>query len=277
MLEQFQAITQDENMIAAQHHTLFIEEVPMRMEALLNDGAPVEGIFEQTGGVTQYKLFIGEFDEKGNGTHRIINKLQQASQDPQTMLELHISSHGGSVDEYLEYYNLIDTLYKDNTVTYLNYGYSAGFVMFLLGTDRIVYEHSDAMMHSYSGGGGGKREDMLNHIKHTDKRIQKFFNGLLSPYFTEEELEKMSEGKDYWLDSEQMLARGIATHIIVNGELHTGPEYLDFKYPERVKARIKAEKQLAKGTKKLAKQIETEALVNEAKKATETKPKKNKK
>ena len=63
----------EENSIFADNHTLFIDERPIRMEPVQDeDGSTIEGIFEQTGGFTLYKLFIGDFDENGNGIQRII-------------------------------------------------------------------------------------------------------------------------------------------------------------------------------------------------------------
>jgi ATP-dependent protease ClpP protease subunit len=218
-----------DNAIYAQYHSLFWEEHQSKMEPLFTadengNELQVPGVYEEQPGFTLYKLFIGDFAETGNGLQKIINKLQQAG--PDDILELHISSHGGVVDELVEIHNLCDTLFYDRVVTYLNIGYSAGAWAFLLGKERLVYEHSDLMFHSYAGGGYGKRDDMLNHIEHQDKRVSKYLGDTLKPYFTKKEIRKMMKGQDYWLDTEEMCRRGIATHVMVKGDVYTAEDYL---------------------------------------------------
>ena len=231
-----------ENEIFADAHSLFIEDKPVTMEPLRDEeGNIMEGLFEQTGGYTIYKLFLGEFLESGNGMHRIISRLQNSN--PGDILEFHISSRGGVIDELLELYNLCNTLFHGNVTTYCNHGYSAGAMAFLFGAERGIYEHSDWMMHSWSGGFGGKRDDVLTHMKHEDKRLAKFFNNIMLPYFTKKELKDMQGGKDFWMDSTEMLKRGIATHILKNGEVHTAEEYLAAgKKPKKSKTKTKVTK-----------------------------------
>lgn len=257
----------EDNTIFADNHTLFIEEQPMRMEPLRDEeGSIVEGFFEQTGGVTIYKLFIGDFDESGSGIQRIINALQNSQ--PEDILEIHISSHGGLVSELIELYNLIDSMFYERVTTFCNFGYSAGALSFLFGDDRVIYEHSDWMMHSYSGGYIGKRDDMIKQLKHDDTRINKFFDEVLEPYFTPKELKKMRDGEDFWQNAEKMLKRNIATHIMVAGEILTAQEWLEDKYPKR---KVKRLKQEAKEAEKEAKEAKKAAKAAKAEKTKEAK------
>lgn len=249
--------TQDTT-IYADNHTLFIEEKQVRMEPVKDaEGNIVEGFYEQTGGFTLYKLFIGDFDENGNGIQRIINALQNAQ--PEDALEFHVSSHGGLVSEVMELYNLVNTLFYKKVVTYCNFGYSAGALAFLFGEDRVIYKHSDWMMHSYSGGFVGKRDDMLTHLEHEDKRISEFFDEIMAPYFTKKELKKMQAGKDFWMSSEELLKRKIATHIMVDGEILEGQTHLENLYPERKEVRLAEEEKLAKKLEREVKKAEREA------------------
>ena len=243
--------TPDDETVFADNHSLFIDRRPMSMEPVhQEDGTQIDGIFEQVPAYTVYKLFIGEFMENGNGIQRILAKLQEA--EPDDILEFHIASRGGVIDELLEIYNLCDTLFYGRVTTYCNYGYSAGAMAFLFGQERLIYEHSDWMMHSYSGGFGGKRQDLLDQMKHEDKKLARFFTDIISPYFTQKEIKKIQKGKDFWLNAEQMLERGIATHIMVHGALITAQDYLEAKDPSLKVARLKQEK---KEKKKQAKEL----------------------
>ena len=220
----------EDNSIHGDQHSLFWENKPHEMIPL---GKDAPGFFEEQKPYTIYKLFLGDFSEGGNGMQRIINKLQQTK--PEDVLEFHISSHGGFVEELLELYNLCDTMFHKAVTTFVNFGYSAGGWAFLIGEERVVYEHSDLMFHSYSGGAYGKRDDMMTHLEHSDKRINKFLLGTLEPYFSKKEIKKMNKGKDFWLDSHEMLKRGIATHIMVKGEVVTADDYLNPPKPVKAK------------------------------------------
>ena len=243
----------EDNSIHGEHHSLFWENKPHEMLPL-GDEAP--GFFEEQKPYTIFKLFLGDFGENGNGMQRIINKLQSAK--PEDVLEFHISSHGGFVEELLELYNLCDTMFHGKVVTFVNFGYSAGGWAFLIGKERVVYEHSDLMFHSYSGGAYGKRDDMINHLEHSDKRINTFLLGTLEPYFTKKEIKKMNKGKDYWLNSTQMLERGIATHIMLKGKIVPADEFLN---PKSEKEKAKEAKALEKAIAKARKAAEAAAKV----------------
>ncbi len=219
---------QDQNIIETEHNTLFIEEIPTIYEPVSvssPDGDEIPGMYQAIEGYTLYKLFLGDFMEQNTGNHKIIHTLQKGNFND--LVELHISSQGGDTLELMELYNILNSKYNGIVTTYLNYGYSAGALAFLFGQERIVYEHSDFMIHSYSAGLGGKREDLLNQMVHQDIQITKFFEKILGEYFTKEELQKINDGKDYWLNSIEMLERGIATAIIIDGEYYTKDEYLE--------------------------------------------------
>ena len=230
-----------ETVIYADNHTLFIEEVPPAMVAVESENN--DKVYKQSGGYTVYKLFIGDFDEQGNGIQRIMNKLQQAQGED--VLELHISSQGGVIAELLEMYNMCDSVFYNRITTFCNYGYSAGALAFLFGQERAVYEYSDWMMHSYSGGFGGKRDDLISHLKHEDKRLTKFVDVILGDYFSKKELKQMHKGKDFWMTSTEMLERGIATHIIKNGTIIPAEEYLNTDEVKKVK-KVKKDKKVKK-------------------------------
>ena len=239
-------IQQDPNIIETGCHTLFIEEIPdefvpmeLKIEELDEEGNRIESnnppdIYERIQGGTKYSLYLGDFMSGQNENSKIFHTFNKA--EPNSIVEININSDGGSFFEILSFYNTIVPKFPEVT-TFLNYGYSAGSMAFLLGTKRIVYEHSDMMIHSYSGGNWGKRQDLLDQTEHHDKIITGFFNKIYSPYFSKKEMKKINKGKDFWLDSKEMLKRGIATHIITDdGMFYTGEEYNE-NYKEILKGK----------------------------------------
>ena len=158
------------------------------------------------------------------------------------MLELHIASQGGDADELIQIYNLANTVFHGRVATFANQAYSAGAWAFLFGRDRILYEHSSLMWHSYAGGFGGKRQDLLDQMEHDDRRLSKFLMGTLEPYFTKKELKRMNSGKDFWLDTEEACRRGMCTHVYVNGVLLDAEDYLNPPKPPKPPKRPKKKK-----------------------------------
>jgi ATP-dependent protease ClpP protease subunit len=238
--------------VYGQNHSLFIVDKPRVMNPLRDEeGNIVEGYFEEDGGYKIYKLFLGNFNESGNGMQRIINKLQNS--EPDDILELHIASDGGNVDELIQLYNICNTLFYNRVTTFANHAYSAGAWAFLLGNDRVLYDHSSLMWHSYSTGMGGKRQDLLDRIEHEDKRLEVFLMGTLTKYFSKKEIRKMNKGKDFWLTTKDACERGIATHVMKDGEVYTNEEYLDLIDPKKIKKRKKEAKKAKKEAKKAEK------------------------
>jgi len=235
-----------DNIIESMEHTLISDERPSEMIPLEMDGQIVPNIFEQVEGYTLHKLFINDFGEEGKGLHKILDRLQNGEETDQ--LEFHIASNGGYVSEGIQFYNVINSMYKERSTAFLSHGYSMGALLFLMCNQRIVYEHSDFMVHSYAGGAYGKREDMINQLEHSDKQLKKFFKKLMTPYFSDKEIDKINKGKDYWMDSKELLKRGIATGIIIDGEYFERDEYFDvFKKDGTKRKKPKSSKK--KGTK----------------------------
>lgn len=242
-----------DNVIESDSHTLISNFFPAEMIPVEGESGPIPDIYEQVPEYSVHKLFLNEFDDESkHGLHKIINRLQEAN--PNDTLELHISGHGGYVSEGIILFNLINSMYKSRSTGYLNYGYSMNALAFLFCSERVVFEHSEIMFHTYSAGFGGKRDDILSQIKHTDKHLQTFFHKTLSPFFSDSEIEAMGASKDYWLNSFEMLERGIATGIIIEGEYYTRDDFYK-KYNKKGKIKKSYLKKQEKEVSKLQAQI----------------------
>ena len=220
-----------EDSILSHNHTLFWYDKPVEFKTV--EEITDSNIFEQIPGFTVYKLFIGDFGGDVIGMQRIINKLQEAG--PEDMLEIHIASDGGEVDDLIQLYNLCNSVFYKRVVTYVSHAYSAGAWTFLMGNERVLYEHSSLMWHSYSGGFGGKRQDLLDRVEHEDARLERFLMGTLSPYFSKKEIRKMNKGKDYWVTTMEACQRGICTHVLKDGKVITAKDYITPKKTKKTK------------------------------------------
>ena len=95
---------------------------------------------------------------------------------------------------------------------------------------------------------------MLASLTHAIKTIDNYYRDQLSSFFTEDEMNMMvNHGKEFWMDSAEMMNRGIATGIIINGEYFTSETYFE-KYNKDGEVKKSYLKKAAKAEKKAAKE-----------------------
>jgi ATP-dependent protease ClpP protease subunit len=176
-----------------------------------------------------FRLYIDEFFNIDTDIHEIYNSLHNAGKDD--TLELRISSPGGLVTECQQIVNIMWNKFNGRTTAYIDsHASSAGAFTFCSADKRVVYENSRLMLHNYSGGHGGKHQDMKDRMEFDEKHIIGFLKSTLqvgkNGFMTKKEFKRMVEGREFWWDAKEMCERGVATHVIVRGEELTAKEYL---------------------------------------------------
>jgi len=162
-----------------------------------------------------YRLFINGFDNQNPDFHDILNDLYDAGNEDN--LELKIMSPGGLVVECQQIINIIQNKFKNRTTAYIeSHASSAGAFTFAAADKRVIYWNSRIMFHNYSGGYAGTYQFMKDRIDFDSEHIIGFLE-IARKFFTKKEWKKLIEGKEYWMRAEEMLKRGIATHIIIDG------------------------------------------------------------
>lgn len=214
--------TQDDGtkVIEGEFHTLFIsDEDPVLEEIeIVHEGEPITVVKEAVPKHKKYTLYIETFGHRKRQLHKINYELRKATEHD--VLEIRIQSPGGYVSEGISIYNTMRELFTGRTVTYLDSdGASMGAMLFSLGDQRVAYEDSTLMYHNYSTGYGGKGGEIKAYVDYEDEHFDKFFRKRIvnEGFLTEDEYERMRDGKDFWLDSLEMAKRGITTHVIVSG------------------------------------------------------------
>lgn len=145
----------------------------------------------------------------------------------------------GEIGESEEYVDLLDTLYNatnnDTIIIHLNTvgGYlntaveiihaiaqtsgfvitsadglvaSAGSLLFFAGQGLIVGEFCEVMLHDGSGGAMGKINENLKSAMFTSKRLSNIYHKIYGRFFSSEEVDKVLNGEDLYLDAEEVEA-----------------------------------------------------------------------
>lgn len=84
---------------------------------------------------------------------------------------------------------------------------SAGTMIFLAGHKHVVNPNCTFMIHNYSTWLGGKGNEVSLRVKYFEKYFRKLAVDLYGNFLTESELEDVVNGKDLWMDSEEVLDR----------------------------------------------------------------------
>jgi ATP-dependent protease ClpP protease subunit len=129
-------------------------------------------------------------------------------------------SEGCAYGKGITLYNSMRELFNGRSTTYLDStGFSMGAMLFSLGDERISYEDSSLMFHTFSSGYMGKGQELKSYVDFETSHFDKFFRQKIvsKGFLTNDEYEHMKIGKDFWFDSYEMAKRGICTHVVVGG------------------------------------------------------------
>jgi ATP-dependent protease ClpP protease subunit len=222
------------NEISSELHTLFVRTVPESKRAIDRKN----NIYQLRPKFKVYTLYVERFKELKRGLHSVFNELRNAGNED--VLEIRINSGGGSVNEGIQFYNLMREKFKDRTCAYLdNHGYSMGALLFCMADKRVIYPYSDLMFHNYASTVSGKGGELKSRLEHRDRLLRKFFKNMIveSGFLTKREFDEMVIGKDFWMDAEEMCRRGIATHVVWEDREIKAKKYLKIVKKRKEKER----------------------------------------
>ena len=225
--------------LSSEQHTLYTEIIAENKRVVDKE----KRIYQITPKHKRYRVYIGRFFELKKGLHAVFNELREAKEND--YLEFMINSGGGFVQEGMQFYNIIQEKFSGRTVAYLdNYGYSMGAMLFSMADKRVIYPYSDFMYHNYSGGAFGKGGELKSRVDHNHERLNEFFHTMIvgKNFLSEDEYQQMLVGQDFWMSAKELCKRGIATHVIIDGQEITAKEYLKFLKKKKKENKKKSNK-----------------------------------
>lgn len=126
---------------------------------------------------------------------------------PNDEIFLYLNTPGGRLDTGIQ---LINAIRQSQATVYTvleAQAYSMGALLFLCGNSIIVGDNSLLMFHNYSSGLYGKGNEQMAEIMLTAKWFRRFMHDVCVPFLTPEEVDEVLNGKDIWMESEEILAR----------------------------------------------------------------------
>lgn len=84
---------------------------------------------------------------------------------------------------------------------------SAGTLIFLAGHKHVVNPNCTFMIHNYSHGAWGKGNEVALRVKHSEHYFKKLATDMYGKFLTADEIEDVINGKDFWMESDEVLQR----------------------------------------------------------------------
>ena len=156
-----------------------------------------------TGQVHEYYLTgpIGRAEEYTSW----FNVIRHAGEND--IIMLYINSPGGDMFTAIQFLSVLKET-EATVVVKVEGACMSAATMIMLGGDKFMLdEHCMFMYHNYSGGTIGKGGEMYDNITYERKWSKKFMHDIYKDFLNKSEIDKMLDGKDLWLTSDEVADR----------------------------------------------------------------------
>ena len=131
----------------------------------------------------------------------------------QDTINIHINTPGGIIDSAVMIINSIKNS-KANVVGHLAGTVASAGTMIALSCNSLkVANHTTFMIHNYSGGLRGKGHELKAQQAFVDASLEAFFKDIYGNFLSAKEIREVIDGKDMWINSEEVLARFNGTFL----------------------------------------------------------------
>lgn len=136
---------------------------------------------------------------------KISDLLYKASEGDR--INLYISSPGGRLDITENVINAIRTCKGEVTGILTGHAASGATLLFLSCPSVIVEPHASMMLHYYSSFSYGKGQEIETKTQHHKEHITELMNTYYEGFLSDEELEDMYKGTDFYFSSKEIEKR----------------------------------------------------------------------
>lgn len=137
--------------------------------------------------------------------------------DEDHTINLYINTPGGIIDSAFMIADAIKRS-KAKVVAQLSGTVaSAGTIITMVCDDVVITSHLSFMIHNYSGGMAGKGHEMKARQKFTDEHLNKAFKDFYQGFLSDKEMDKVIEGTDMWMGSDEVTERWSSRVAVLKG------------------------------------------------------------
>ena len=139
-------------------------------------------------------------------------------------VHIHLSTDGGSLDATDTFLASMSRC-EGKVVCHSSGGtHSAGTIILLNADEFSLSENANFLIHNGGAGSGGKFSDFVAQSKHTIEYMERVLRKTYKHFLTNEELDALIEGKDFWLNAEEFAERYEIRNQALMEEFETAQE-----------------------------------------------------
>lgn len=123
------------------------------------------------------------------------------------IVKIYLNSFGGDLFTAIQFLRVLSECNAEVIVSVEGACMSAATILLLVADTVEVTPHSSIMFHDYSGGAIGKGGDIHRQIQHERGWSEKLFREVYDNFLTDKEIQSMLDGKEIWMDSDEVVKR----------------------------------------------------------------------
>jgi ATP-dependent protease ClpP protease subunit len=135
----------------------------------------------------------------------IVHRMRTAQ--PQDVIYIHLNTPGGRLDTGIQIINAMKSCEARIVAVLDSKAHSLGTLLFLAADEFVVHDDCMFMIHNFSSTIGGKGNEQESELLATLGWFKKLANKYYVPFLTPAELERVLDGKDMWMDSDEVRKR----------------------------------------------------------------------
>jgi ATP-dependent protease ClpP protease subunit len=126
---------------------------------------------------------------------------------PTDIIVLHINCFGGDLYTAIQFIRVMNECEGTIVASIEGACMSAATMIFLQADEVEISKHSAFMFHNYSGGTIGKGGEMIDQLTYERSWSENLLQDVYADFLTQKEIESMLNGKDLWMNSDEVLHR----------------------------------------------------------------------
>jgi ATP-dependent Clp protease, protease subunit len=154
---------------------------------------------------TTYNIYFSHFIDNTYNFHEFFETLRKATKEDN--INIHINSPGGYLNCTMQIINAMNECKALITTIIEGEACSAGSIIFLCGDIKIVKTYGIIMCHYFSGIVHGKGNEIVAKTTFYDKYYKSFFKKIYKNFLTDEEINRLIKGEDFWFSSDEIKKR----------------------------------------------------------------------
>ena len=155
--------------------------------------------------VNSYKIRINDDIMEPSSYNEELGIIEDLNEHDQCTLLF--NSGGGHLDACVDFLSAIDSTEGHVHGHITGICHSAASMMFLKCHSWSISKYSSMLIHNASGGFYGKMSDNFKQAQHFENWLQNFFKDIYQDFLTDQEITEVLEGKDIWLNAQQLEER----------------------------------------------------------------------